>query len=171
MASLIEELIEVLQKENNEYEKLLAISIEKTPIIIAGDIVKLQEIVAKEQTIVDVIGALEKKRVNVLNGIGNVLNKDPDKLSVGNLIILMEKQPQFQKQLSDVHDALRYTLDQMITVNENNKLLLQQSLELVEFDLNIMMGFRSAPETANYNKGAYNEVGNNLGRGYFDAKQ
>ena len=83
----------------------------------------------------------------------------------------MEKQPKFQKQLTDIHDALKYTLDQMVTVNENNKLLLQQSLELVEFDLNIMRGFRSVPETANYNKGAYNEIGSNLGRGYFDTKQ
>ncbi len=171
MASLIEELIDVLQKENEEYQKLLAISMEKTPVIVEGNITKLQEIVAREQEVVDVIGPLEKKRINVLNGIGNVLNKDSDKLSVGNLIKLMEKQPKFQKQLTDIHDALKYTLDQMVTVNENNKLLLQQSLELVEFDLNIMRGFRSVPETANYNKGAYNEIGSNLGRGYFDTKQ
>lgn len=53
MASLIEELIDVLQKENEEYQKLLAISMEKTPVIVEGNITKLQEIVAREQEVVD----------------------------------------------------------------------------------------------------------------------
>ena len=37
MASLMEDLIEVLEKENSEYEKLLALSMKKTPVIIGAD--------------------------------------------------------------------------------------------------------------------------------------
>ncbi len=43
---------------------------------------------------------------------------------------------------------------------------------MVNFDLNLVQAMRTAPETANYNRGAYN-TGSVMGNanGYFDAKQ
>ena len=38
MASLLENLIDVLDQENTEYEKLVVLSDRKTPVIIQGDI-------------------------------------------------------------------------------------------------------------------------------------
>jgi len=57
-------------------------------------------------------------------------------------------------------------------VNEQNRDLIQQSLEMVEFDLNLIHSMKSAPQTANYNKGAYT-AGTVIGTdtGSFDAKQ
>ena len=45
------------------------------------------------------------------------------------------------------------------------------SLEMVEFDMNLLQAMKAAPETANYNKGAYT-AGEVIGtdRGSFDAK-
>jgi hypothetical protein len=45
VASLMETLMDVLEKENTEYEKLVVLSKEKTPVIVKGDIEKLQEII------------------------------------------------------------------------------------------------------------------------------
>ena len=49
-------------------------------------------------------------------------------------------------------------------------MLLKQAIEMVEFDLTLFRSLRQAPETANYDKNAYN-TGTLLGGGGFDAKQ
>ena len=58
----------------------------------------------------------------------------------------------------------------MRTINQQNEVLLKQALEMVEFDLTLLKSMRQAPETANYNRNAYN-TGDLLGGGGFDAKQ
>ena len=57
-------------------------------------------------------------------------------------------------------------------INEQNRQLIINALELIEFDINMVQAMRAAPETANYNKGAYN-TGSVIGvdRSGFDAKQ
>ena len=74
--------------------------------------------------------------------------------------------------LAEVHDKLHVTISQMQSINAQNRELLTGALEMVEFDLNLFQSMRRAPETANYNKGAYN-AGNIMGvdAGRFDAKQ
>lgn len=62
MASLIENLINILDEENSEYETLLSLSIEKTDTIVSGDVNALNDLVAREQSIVERINKLEKKR-------------------------------------------------------------------------------------------------------------
>ena len=58
----------------------------------------------------------------------------------------------------------------MSAVNEQNRVLLEQALEMVNFDLTLFKSLRQAPETANYDKNAYN-TGELLGSSGFDAKQ
>ena len=53
MASLIENLIDVLGKEDIEYKSLLDIAKEKTDAIIRNDIDELQIIVGREQQIIE----------------------------------------------------------------------------------------------------------------------
>ena len=62
MASLIEELVDTLDKEYDSYVKLLPVVKEKTGIIVADDLEALQKITEKEQTIIEEIMGLEKKR-------------------------------------------------------------------------------------------------------------
>lgn len=172
MASLIENLISVLERENSEYTTLLELSRKKTPIIVKGDIVKLQEITDEEQNVIDRIHQLDVKREEHICDIANVINKDVEQLKLDNLIQMLGKSPKEQKMLADVYDKLQLTLSQMKNVNEQNKALISTALEMVEFDLNLFQSMRSAPETANYNRGAYSAgsvIGTN--RKGFDAKQ
>ena len=71
---------------------------------------------------------------------------------------------------SEAKAALHATLDEMMKWNTQNQALLKNALEMVEFDLTLFKSLRQAPETANYNKDAYN-TGSLLGGGGFDAKQ
>ena len=50
--------------------------------------------------------------------------------------------------------------------------LIENSLELVRFDMNVLQAMKTAPETANYSRNAYSTgaiMGTGAGR--FDAKQ
>ena len=62
MASLIETLIDVLDKENTEYQGLLKLSEEKTTAIVNGNVERLQEILGLEQRSIDKINKLDAFR-------------------------------------------------------------------------------------------------------------
>lgn len=168
----MENLIDVLKKENSEYEELLKLSQQKTPIIVSGDLKALQAVTDEEQMIVGRINQLEKKRLEVVADIANVLNKDVNTLKLTNIIAMLAARPAEQKELAEVHDKLHDSVYTLKRVNEHNQELLTNSLEMVEFEINLLHSMKAAPETANYNKDAYNtgtKVGVSSGR--FDAKQ
>ena len=172
MASLMENLMDILENEEAEYQTLLELSRKKTPVIIKGDVEQLTKITDEEQVAVDRINRLDKKRDEIMNDIANVINKDVKTLKLINLIQMLEKRPDEQKKLSKVHDKLSQTVSNMARINEQNRELIKNALEMVNFDLNLVQAMRTAPETANYNRGAYN-TGSVMGNanGYFDAKQ
>ena len=172
MASLMENLISVLEEEGNAYEELLELSMKKTPIIVGGDLEGLQKITDEEQIVVAKINRLDAKRETVTKDIANVLNKDVTKLKLIDIINMMSQRPVEQKMLAAAHDKLKEVVGQMTRINEQNRDLIQSSLEMVEFDLNLIQSMKSAPQTANYTKGAYSS-GAFMGRGSggFDAKQ
>lgn len=172
MASLMENLITVLREESSQYGQLLELSMKKTPVIVAGDLESLQHITDEEQDIVAKLNRLDTKRAEVTKDIANVLNRDVTTLKLADIIDMLGQRPVEQKQLAEVHDELKLVVEQMARVNRQNQDLIQQSLEMVEFDLNLIHSLRSAPQTANYNKGAY-AAGTMIGTkaGTFDAKQ
>lgn len=168
----MENLIDVLDKESSEYEGLLELSMRKTPIIVSGDLEKLQQITDEEQEVVGRIQHLERTRAEVTADIANVLNKDVTTLKLLNLIQMLEGRPAEQRMLADSHDKLQNSVRGLQKVNEQNRELIASALDLVEFDMNILQAMKSAPQTANYNKGASN-AGNTMGviNSGFDAKQ
>ena len=172
MASLMENLIEVLDLESQEYENLLGLSTKKTPVIVAGNLEELAKITDEEQTVVSRINHLEHQRQEVFTDIANVINKDVNTLMLVDLIEMLKTRPEEQQKLAKVHDKLSSAVHDVKRVNEQNRVLIQNALEMVEFDMNMLQAMKTAPETANYNKGAYN-TGTSMGvdgRG-FDAKQ
>ena len=172
MASLMENLIQVLEQESEEYEGLLSLSQKKTPIIVSSDLEKLQKITDDEQVIVSRINQLEKKRTEVVADIANVLNRDVDTLKLANLIEMLAARPVEQAKLAEAHDRHQKSVYGLKRVNEQNRELLTNALEMIEFEMNLLQASKAAPETANYNKGAYN-AGDTMGvyNGGFDAKQ
>ena len=168
----MENLIDVLEQECSEYEVLLELSQKKTPIIVSGNLENLQKITDEEQELVSRINHLDKKRAEVTVDIANVLNKDVTTLKLKNLIEMLEGRPVEQKALADAHDRLQSATREIKKVNEHNAALLNEALDMVAFEMNLIQAMKAAPETANYNKGAYT-AGDTMGvtsRG-FDAKQ
>lgn len=172
MASLMENLIDVLRKESSEYEGLLELSQRKTAIIVSNNLKELEKIMDEEQELVSRISNLEKKREEVSADIANVLNRDVKTLKLTDLITILASRPQERKALEEVHDRLQISVRGLQRINEQNMELLKNAMEMVEFDMHLLQAMKTAPETANYNRGAYSagDIMGVVNRG-FDAKQ
>lgn len=171
MASLIEELITTLGQESEIYKELLPVAREKTQIIVKNDLKALQEIVDKEQTLADQINLLEKKREEVIKNIGVVVSRDPKTINIKAVIQMMEKQPAEKNKLIEIHDTLKRTIQNLTDINNHNKSLIQQSLEMIEFNMNFIQSARMLPGNNSYNKGAAQVEMLSEQTGMFDAKQ
>jgi hypothetical protein len=83
----------------------------------------------------------------------------------------MGKQPEEQKQLSVIHDSLKATLNTIVEINNRNKSLIQQSLEMIEFNMNLVQSTRMSPGSNSYTRGAAQFELLAAQTGMFDAKQ
>ena len=172
MASLMENLIQVLGQECDAYEALLDLSQKKTQVIASANLENLQKITDDEQEVVSRLNRLEKRRIEVAADIANVLNKDVETMKLTNLIEMLSARPAEQAALAAVHDRLKSVVREVQRTNEQNRELLEEALELVNFEMNMLQAYKAAPETANYTRSAYNS-GAQMGvdSGGFDAKQ
>lgn len=171
MASLIEELISTLKAEKAVYEELVPVSEQKTKILVKNDLEELKKITAQEQLLIDRAGVIGHKREEVIKNIGVVLNKIPEQLDLTSLTRLMAKQPEEKKTLAALHDSLRTTMRRLVEVNERNKDLIENSLEMIEFNMNFIQSTRMSPGNNNYNRNATNSYTSDYGGHGFDAKQ
>ncbi|MBR0164440.1 MAG: flagellar protein FlgN [Lachnospiraceae bacterium] len=168
----MEDLIATLHQETELYETLLGLSSRKTSVIVSGDLSELSQITDEEQGIVAKIATLDKKRQSAMKDIANVLNMDVNSLRLTDLVQMLDKRPEEQRQLAEERDRLKVVADNVKRVNGQNQELLQSSLEMVQFEMNILQTSGRAPETANYTRAA-GTSGDVIGldQGKFDAKQ
>ena len=168
MASLVEELVTVLEEEEKIYQTLISYGEKKTDILIRADVPELEKLTCLEQLASDDLVTHSNQQVQLLKDIANVLGRTEEKMTVTRLIDLLDTQPEIQKKLTIARNNLIETANKMQSLNEQNMVLIQQAIEINEFDLTLFKSLRQAPETANYDKSAYN-TGSLLGGGGFDA--
>ena len=169
MASLIEELIMVLGDEEKIYSEIIPVAEKKTQIIVNNDLQSLNSITEEEQELLGKISKLEKKRQEVIRNIGIVMNKKESELNFVTIIELLKGQEKEQEELRKLHDKLKRTIDVLSTLNERNQMLIKQSLEMIDFDINLMQSLRTSPGVGQYNIASEVEM-QGMKSGMFDAK-
>ena len=170
MASLAEELYSVMCEEKKGYDELYDLSQKKRKAIVKRNLQELQDINTQEETITSRLKNLENRRIKNLTDMSVVMGHDDEILTVTQVIDLLDNQPEEQKHLKDAKRELVKSATRMHQLNEQIQVLLNQALEMTEFDLNLFENMKKAPETANYDKHAYN-TGDVLPSGGFDLKQ
>lgn len=171
MASLIEELIGALKAEKEIYEKLVPVSERKTKVLIKEDLEGLKKVTEEEQLLIDKVGVVDRKREEVIKNIGVVLNKEPKELNLTTLTRVLAGQPSEKEALARLHDELKSIMKQLVGINEKNRRLIENSLEMVEFNMNFIQSTRMSPGNNNYNRNATNSYTADYGGSGFDAKQ
>ena len=169
LGRLIEELIMVLGDEEKIYSEIIPIAEKKTQIIVNNDLQSLNSITEEEQELLGKISKLEKKRQEVIRNIGIVMNKKESELNFVTIIELLNGQEKEQEELRKLHDKLKRTIDVLSTLNERNQMLIKQSLEMIDFDINLMQSLRTSPGVGQYNIASEVEM-QGMKSGMFDAK-
>ena len=170
MASLVEELVSILVEEEKLYQEILEYARQKRDILIAADVPALEKLTGLEQAVSDSLLSYGNKQTQTLKDIASVLGKNDEQMTVTKLIGCLANQPDVQKKLTEARDRLLAAAGELQVINVQNNALLQQAIELAEFDRTLFRSLRQAPETANYDKRAYS-TGTLLGSSGFDAKQ
>lgn len=155
MASIMDEFISVLEKENEVYQDLTQLSKLKTDAIVYSRVDDLNRIAEAEQEVMGELMKLEKRRTAVRNEMSKILRVPAESLTLLSMANMFEKRPEDKKKLLDLRERLRLTLIEVAKINKENEALLKQSMDLLEYDMNLIRSTRVAPTTANYNKDAY----------------
>ena len=106
MASLVEELVTVLEEEEKIYQTLISYGEKKTDILIRADVPELEKLTCLEQLASDDLVTHSNQQVQLLKDIANVLGRTEEKMTVTRLITLLESQPDVQKKLTEARDRL-----------------------------------------------------------------
>lgn len=169
MASLIENLIQILDEELECYTNELNIANQKTDIIVKDDFDALQIITKAEQQIAGRIVRLEKQRQQVINDIGLVLNRDKEELTIAKLASLLENSLKEQKKLYELKENIINVVTELKNKNEENRKLIEHSLEYIDFTINALQSARTMQDN-NY-EGKGQTIDRKQSTHYFDAKQ
>lgn len=174
MASLIENLITELNEEYAVYEKLLEVSMEKTSAIISNNLDRLKDTTDKEQYLVDVVTGMENTRRGTMKNIASVINKNENELRIVDVAEFLKGQPIFREPLLEINEKLGKLAKKLKEVNSHNQNLINESLSMIEYNINLLQNLNRAPETAEYSKDMFRQKGgyqDRMATESFDAKQ
>lgn len=171
MASLLEELVATLNEEEAVYRQLIPIEQDKTRAIIANNLEALEEITTKEHDLVDKSSALEGKRERIATDMATVLGLNPKTINLNEITEALKNQPRDKMVLQEVHERLRKTVLQLQDINTQNKELLKETMDMLEFNMNVIRSTRMSSGSSNYSSDASEVAGMAPQHGMFDAKQ
>lgn len=163
--------MDTLDQEEKLYADLIPMQEEKKRAIVANDLNAIGKLGDEEQALVDRIGNLETKRMRIADDIATVLGKPPGTMKLERIIRTLKNQPGEQKALQKLHDRLKRTIGRLQDLNIQNKELLQEAMEMLEFNMNVIRSTRMSSGSSNYSSNAAQVDLPEVGGGTFDAKQ
>lgn len=125
-----EELEILLKKEEKALKKLLEIAYEKTNIITENNIEGLNEILKKEENLINEIGLLEVERMTLLDTWG-VKTTTPISSVIENL-------PDKKEDIIHISTSMGEILEKLARRNDLNNDLIQENLDWIDFNMNLI---------------------------------
>ncbi len=138
----VQNVINILKREYNYYNDMLELSKTKKSIIIEGKVSELDKIVKLEQKMVFDIGQLERAREQETEQICKLSGIDMDTASLSELTKVLGSK--YRDELAKLQGMLSDTLNELKTINELNGKLIQQSLEYIDYSVNIITSANTA---------------------------
>jgi flagellar biosynthesis/type III secretory pathway chaperone len=146
-------LIDILTSEYGYYNDLAELAKSKKDIIIEGKVAELDKIVKLEQNMIFSVGQLERKREDTISKLSGKLDMNSAQITVSELIKVLK--PELKNKLEDVQNKLQKVLSELKDANDVNGQLLEQSLEYIDYSINLIAG--SGMETGSL----YGDIGDN----------
>jgi len=144
MSKSVEQLILVLTKECEAFRDYLALAKKKKDIIISGHVKELDNITKIEQDMIITMGKIGQLRTNI---IGNLLKE----LNIESVETLSELagylEESWKSKVMSVKENLEQAVREVKELNELNGSLIKQSLDYIDFNMNLMLKFETKGST------------------------
>lgn len=132
---MLNDLISAMNKECDFFKGMLKVSKEKTDVLVKRNIKKLEEITENEKQSVVELKEIEREREEQIKIVAKTIGIDED-CTVSDILIKLDEQR--GKTLASKRDELLETISEIKKVNELNDALINNSLEHVDFLLNLV---------------------------------
>ncbi len=163
-AQLVKSLIDILNQENDIYDTLYKISNNKKELIIGGKVNELENIVKIEQSLIIKISRLEDEREEIVGKLCGLLGQKPEEVTISWLATQLGARE--AEQLDKCRNRMLKNINALKDNNELNSKLIKNSLEYIDFSINMMTSLDSV--TNNY--GNTGHSGDTKKRNLFDVK-
>lgn len=131
----LSKLLEILEGQKQVYRDLLDISKNKTDIIVEGKVQELENITKVEQTLIlkmrDLESQLEKHVKNLIDEL-SIKEKN-----VTISVLLSYLQGEDKKKLEELRVSIFNVINELEHVNQLNSKLIQNSLQYINFSINL----------------------------------
>lgn len=164
MSECTKELLEIIDKQMKIYNDLLALSRNKSKVIIEGKVKELDNITKIEQGMIVEIGKLENNRIEVSSNVFRELGLQPTS-TMADIADSLESD--MKNKFTSVREQIAKVLEELSSVNKHNGKLIMQSLEYIEFNINMVSGASANDNTYDAN---VTSRGNTQNKKLFDVK-
>ena len=141
--SILSDICENLKQQVGVHTEILKIANDKKEAIVQNETDKLKKITKQEQQVVFNIIDLEEKREKNVKSLSTLLNEKQEGLTISEIIKISKDKIKNITLINEVEKAkedLRNIINELKTVNELNNQLIKNSLEYIDFNLNLMLG-------------------------------
>jgi flagellar biosynthesis/type III secretory pathway chaperone len=134
----VQVIVEILQKQSEVYERLLELADEKTPVLVRNDVQQLNAIMLQERKLVKRAEELEVSRMTHTNIFFANMRSH---YRLGKLTDLIKAVSNADEKvaLNQYHRRLTELLDELKRKNDLNQQLIEQSLEFLDFSIQLLV--------------------------------
>lgn len=161
---MIDALVGILKKEADLYEGILKLSKNKTDVIVEGKVSELEGITSLEQSMILKLGKLEKEREKLVEQIALQLHAEASDITITSLGEQLSGEQ--ADKLRDCHHMLSKLVNELDTANGLNSKLIRNSLDYINFTLNLLTN----AGTAGNNYGSSGQANDLKKTNLFDVK-
>lgn len=158
-----QDFCDILQELLAIHTQLLQLSNAKKDALVEVDVPRIEEITKQEETIIIEVGKLEKMRRTMVMQLAKKLNLAENECTITTLIECADND--IKPKLAGLNKQLNEVLVNLKHNNDINTKLIEQSLTIINFNINVMTQSTTGPV---YAAGGKQQV-ENL-RGFFDKK-
>lgn len=169
MAGIVYDLLDLLNHQKECYEGLCTLATYKTESVTNKDFEFLSQIVEKEEEFIGRLNLLDKKRESILKDIALVTGLKYEGITVTALVTKMGEDLEISQALIKVRTEILELMEKLKTQNELNKMVIETSMDYVNFTINAIKSTKMTQIPVNYGKPGEEETLQT--RSLFDHKQ
>jgi hypothetical protein len=164
---IVRKLIDILKGEADVYRNILDMGRKKTDVIVEGRIQELEAILKVEQKLIGKIAIIENNREETAENLAAELGLNTKNNGINEILTHLDVKQ--ANELEKNRENMINIFDEIKKINELNARLIKNSLDYIDFSINLLADAGLNNDSGNYNSSG--ETGNSISkRNFIDAK-